>query len=218
MTWFANYIFAEPKPSVISEFCNVPEVSNGLYLVKNLDSFKWFDPSVRHGLPPGGFLVGREICNPEASAAEWHDDEIIAWHSFAGPEHIRVIEPRGVISREVDKVERAHLNEVLPPIEFLRFLKSISLNTGSVVGFYSCATWGGAIEEEFAWVFDKEDKIYRFRDERTILEFGEDGSRKMMNGMVLNLLLSHFGLELPSRYFALCTRSFNWEKYKINCK
>ncbi len=218
MTWFANYIFAEPKPSVISEFCNIPEVSDGLYVVENIDDFKWFDVSISHRLPPGGFLIGREICNLEAYAANWHNNETISWEVFVGPDDIKVIEPSVIISSEADESELAHLNEALPPIEFLRFLKSVNLDTDSVVGYYYCAMWAGMIEEEFAWVFDKEDRVYRFKDEETISEFREDGSKKMMDGMVLNRLLSHFGLELPSGFFALCTRGFNWERHKIKCK
>ena len=217
MTWFANYIFAEPKPSVISEFCNIPEVSNGLYIVDDLNDFQWPDSSVCHGLPPGGFLISREICNLEAHAAGWYNDKAISWNVFIGPENIKVIEPSVIISTELDESELAHLKEALPPIEFLRFLKSINLNTGSVVGFYYCATWGGDIEEEFAWIFDEEDRIYRFRDEGTVFEFREDGSRKTITGMVLSLFLNHLGLELSNGYFALCTRGFNWGRYKIKC-
>lgn len=218
MTWYANYILATPKPETISKFCAVPELSGGLYVVKELDDYAWFDERVRHGLPPEGVLVGREVGNFASHAAEWHRTDFISWNTIHGPDTYEVIQPEYVITYEDDPSEIAHLEEALPPIEFLRFLKWINETSGSVVSFYYCVTWGGDIEEEFAWIFSDEDRVYRFRDNDTTFEFHRDGSREVVEGAVLNLTLSHYDLILPSAYFALCSRSFNWDRYRINCE
>jgi hypothetical protein len=218
MTWYANYILAEPKQTIIRKLCAVPAISNGLYLVKDLDDYLWFDERVRHGLPPGGLLVGREICDLGSHAEQWHGDEAISWKVFIGPENIEVIQPEIIISFEEDDVQKSYLEETLPPIEFLRFLKWVSITTGSVVSFYYCFTWGGDTEEEFAWVFSDEDKVYRFRNYETTFEFQKAGSREIREGAVLNLTLRHHKLDLPSGYFALCSRSFKWSRYRIKCE
>lgn len=218
MTWYANYILAEPTPATINKFCTVPEISKGLYVVRNLDNYVWFDEKVCHGLPPGGLLVGREVCNLDSHAAEWHRDEAISWNAFIGPENVEVIEPSVVIVAVDDELEKAHLKEALPPIAFLRFLKWVNLTTSSVVSFYYCATWGGDTEEEFAWVFSENDKVYRFKDYENTEEYKKDGSVEVIAGAVLNLILSHHRLELPSKYFALCSRSFKWERHRVKCE
>ena len=162
MTWFANYIFAEPKQTVISKFCTIPEILNRLYLVADLDGYNWFDKRVCHGLPSEGLLVGREICNLESYEAKWHGDDAISWDAFVGPDNIEVIQPEILLSSEDihDDLEEAHLKEAQPPAGFLHFLKWVNLTTNSVISFYYCATWGGDTEQEFAWVFSDEDKVF----------------------------------------------------------
>lgn len=218
MTWFANYIFAEPKPAVISSLCAIPEMSQGLYLVKDLDDFQWFDPKVRHNLPSDGLLVGREVCDLGSYAAEWHGDNAISWNAFVGPETVPVIGPEIILSSPaMAHLEQTHLEEAFPPVEFLRFLKWLNLTSKSVITFYYCATWGGDTEAEFAWVFIGEDKLYLFRDAETVFEYGEKQTSQIVQGTVLNLVLSHYGFNLPSHYFALCTRSFGWNQYRVAC-
>lgn len=218
MTWYANFVFAEPKPTAISKFCTVSEISNGLYFVQDLDDYVWFDERVRHGLPSRGLLVGREICHPESHAASWHGEQAISWNVFRGLDIYEVIQPELVISFEKDTSERGYLEEVLPPLPFLRFLKWVNVTTKSIVSFYYGATWGGDTEEEYAWVFGDEDRVYRFRDYETTFEFHHNGSREIKEGAVLNLTLADHGLLLPSGYFALCTRSFKWDRYRISCE
>jgi hypothetical protein len=42
-------------------------------------------------------------------------------------------------------------------------------------------------------------------------------SRTFTQADVLTLTLKHHGVELHDLYFALHTRSFAWEKYKLQC-
>lgn len=218
MTWYANYILAEPTPATLNKFCTLLEISKGLYVIRNLDGYVWFDEKIRHDLPLGGLLVCREICNLGSHAATWHGDEVISYDTFLGPENVGVIEPRVIIAAETDNFENAHLKEALPPLAFLRFLKWVNITTGSVVSFYYCATWGGDTEEEFAWVFTDNERVYRFKDYENTLEYRKDGSVEVVTGAVLNLTLSHHQLELPSKYFALCSRSFKWERHRVKCE
>lgn len=218
MTWFANSIFAEPKPAVIASLCTSPEMAQGLYLVKDLADFQWFDPQVRHGLPAEGLLVGREVCDLGSPAARWHADKAISWHALVGPATVPVLQPEVILSSPaLADSDLALLQEVFPPIEFLRYLKWLNLTSQSLVSYYACATWGGEVEVEFAWVFTEMDRLYIFRDHETVLVYGAKHSVEVVPGTVLNLVLRHYGIDLPSQYFALCTRAFEWNLYRIRC-
>ena len=219
MTWYTTQVFVEPKQSIISAFCSAGLLSNGLFLIKHLDSYQWPHPESYHNIPVNGLLIVRELCNPNTHAASWHGENAIYWNNSVRYTDTDVIRPIDIFSPDEFDISE----ESYPQIELLHFLKQVSKATNSTISLYHCAMWAGDIEEDFAWVFSDEDKVYvlKERNSKQIIEYRGSGlnviSRVTPEGNVLQLVLRHHGIELRSRYFAPHTRSFAWEKYKLEC-
>ncbi|MCC7450441.1 MAG: hypothetical protein IT324_23685 [Anaerolineae bacterium] len=145
MTWSASHIYAEPKPSVISAFCSIDALSDGLYLVKDLAGHEWWHDENRHNIPVNGLLIVREL---SSSADQSDETDVVFWDDIVGPLTINIISLPAIPPWG------------FPPVEFLRFLKWVSDTTDTTITYYHCAMWGGLVDSEFAWIFDREDKVY----------------------------------------------------------
>ncbi len=222
MTWSAGHIYAEPKPSIISAFCAVDALSTGLYLVKDLTGHEWWHDENRHNMPTNGLLVVRELSSSEDKSDE--GDEVF-WDGVVGPLDTEIIHLPGVLPWGS------------PPVEFLRFLKWVSDTTDTTVTYYHCRTWGGLVDSQFAWIFDREDKVYilntpdylqdnnpnvaipDLQNLDSIIEYTEAGQRIIPDKDLLALTLRPYGINLShTGHFALHTRNFDWKRYKLPCR
>jgi hypothetical protein len=224
MTWYASHIYAEPNPTVVSALSRHPVLSKGLYLVNSLKGHQW-ESKPHHGLPRKGLLVGRELCAPRTEEAEWHQrrDSSISWEEITGPTGIDIILPEYLPVSEFGRLYHDHGQAAYPPIAFLRFLKHLHETTNTTVSFYHhFSAAEQAVQQEFAWVFGEEELVYVRHGERSIHLY----SRAQMSTTpyevtqlahtgVLVLILKHHRLNLPTGYFALHTRHFDWEKYRL---
>ncbi|CAG0930134.1 hypothetical protein TFLX_01611 [Thermoflexales bacterium] len=214
MTWYADHIFAQPTPSVLSAFCTAGSLSNSLYLVDDLNGHSWPRLDLRHNLPSQGLLVVCEVCNPNTHAAGWYGARAIHWTDSVSQLDVNVIRPEDTLSHADYKISL----EAYPSLGLLRFLKFVSLSTHSNVSFYHASMWGGDLEEEFAWIFGDEDKVLvsQAEDYENVVEYQylnhELISRMEFQSNVLTFTLRQHGVELPSYYFAPHTRGFAWEK------
>jgi hypothetical protein len=233
MVWYASQIFAEPRPEVRSIFAAHPALSRGIYMLNHLDGHRWPEGhfakvDLPHGLPPNGLLVVREVCAPGSGEAEYHGAETISWEGVAGPSEAKVLRlsqipyaSNGTIYYDNPKWG------IHPPVLFLKHLKDVSTKTGTVVSFYHHFSRAEKTTvQELAWVFGEEDYVYvqNIPDFYKITRFTATEAAELPRGQnladkygytVLQRVLNHFGLDLPSGYFAPHTRDFAWAQYKV---
>lgn len=235
MTWFSSHIYAEPTQSVIGTFSVHPAASKGIYLLTNPIEHDWAYPQSRHELPENGLLVVREVCNPakddvpfnpEKYESRWHGDKTISWDNFVGPNDIEVILPSVLPVRLGVKVDVEFKTRSYPPTPLLRFLKHLNLTTHTAITYYHHETAANHYyEQEFAWVFDEEDKVYVRYGSSQILQHTFSGSeylppidsRNHGYSCVLGVVLARYGITLKFLgYFAPHTRNFDWDKYRLS--
>ncbi len=232
MTWYASHIYAESKQAVLSTVSLHPLFSKGLYLVKTIDEHRWPASENRHELPKGGLLVMREVCDPEMDdnryntqfEARWHlnvGNPVLPWTDLVGPAYIDVIQPPNLPVLAFGKLYLDDSPSAYPPVAFLRFLKHLSDTTNAVISFYHHRTGAErAVDQEFAWIFGKGDFVYvrHVSSEGVIVQYSRDGISEKSTAIhdsVLKFTLRHYGLNLPTTYFALHTRRFDWSTYKM---
>jgi hypothetical protein len=230
MVWYASQIYAQPTPDVRALFAAHLTLSQGMYLLNHLEGHQWPEGDFArywfpHGLPTEGLLVVRELCAPGTMEFDWHKPRAsaLSWEDVIGPSNMRVLRLNHLPSAEVGKIffDSAWAG-VHPPSPFLKFLKDVSRTTGTVISFYHHASRAEKTAlQELAWVFGEDECVYagltpdygkvtKFTPIGAT-EFGTTRDRKT----VLQYVLGHFGLELPSTYFAPHTRDFVWEQYKL---
>lgn len=200
MTWFAHNIYCEGNSQVLAALKSNPALRNNIYWVKNLDDYAWFRPEIRHGLPPNGLIVVRPVCDLYSSAAAWYHDPVVSWYDVAP-------DP-GAIGHSM-----RHDGEFTVYAPFLDFLQSLSAYTSTMVAYYLGATWGGSTEFEQTWVYTPDAYVYEHP-----VNTNHDGVEvDPFSKAPLYKMLAHFGVTLPTRYFALHTREFEraWYRYKV---
>ncbi|MCB9457575.1 MAG: hypothetical protein H6671_16435 [Anaerolineaceae bacterium] len=233
MVWYASQIFAEPTPEVRSIFAAHPTLSRGLYLLDHLEGHRWPEGvfakvEFPHGLPPNGLLVVREVCAPDSIEAEYHGPDALMWDTIIGLSEAKVLRLSHIplASNGVVYYDNPRAG-IHPPTSFLKYLKDVSTKTDTVISFYH---YFSAAEmttiQELAWVFDEQDSVYvqhvpiaykitQFTATKTSELPRREELADKYGYTVLQRVLRHFGLDLPSRYFAPHTRHFEWEKYKV---
>jgi hypothetical protein len=218
VTWYAGHIFAEPSDAVIRELLAFQALAGHMYHVSDLGGHVWHDPEVLHGLPAGGLLVARELCAFASPEGEWHGEEAVQWDgrvaSFTvGPTVIGPSDLNVIVPPYLDE-EGHSLADTFPPIEFLRFLKSVSQSTRTTVSYFHCSMWGGTTEAAYGFVYGAEDVVFVHRTDGTSTEYRAFGERERQDD-VLRLVLQLHDLRLPTPYFALHARSFPWSRYRL---
>lgn len=233
MVWYASQIFAQPKPEVRSIFAANLVLSKGMYLLNHLEGHRWpegvfakFDRP--HGLPTEGLLVVREVCAANSIEADYHGSEALMWDSLTGPSEAPVLRLSSFPYASNGNIYYDNPRfGIHPPLPLLKFLKAISTQTGAVISFYH--HYSGAEKttiQELAWVFDQQDCVYvqhipefyqitRFTATEAVELPRSEAFADKHGYTVLQRVLNHFGLELPSGYFAPHTREFGWAKYKV---
>jgi hypothetical protein len=182
-------------------------------------------------LPPKGLLVVREMCASGDDVTEWFGEDAVFWDDL-NEEAVASPDPLLDFAIVFESAPDWWRNVAPPPAILSRF-QAVAETTKSMVAYYTCHTWGGDIECAFGWLWDGQrgtSSFYRaviatdeggkettgfYTDTAGALAIDSDGERFIVNGDVLTLLLLHFGLLLRDGYFALHTRSFPWERYKL---
>ena len=182
------------------------------YHVRGALEHDWHRPDVEHGLPEEGLVVVRPICGPEVAA--WYGEPVLDWSRLKGSAPLSC-EP----SRRA--AEYGLSDAVFPPATALSFFKGLSERVGVTIVFYGCATWGGDIEAEYAFVFGWSDTAFvalpqnRDADRAARVLVLTEGECSVVSGDVLRLSLAALDFSLPSHYFAPHTRSFPWKDYAL---
>jgi hypothetical protein len=101
----------------------------------------------------------------------------------------------------------------------LQFLHELSITVESPVLYYSSFMWGGDVEFEASWVFAPQQFTYITQiegcAEPTVRCIDDVGRESIEVGDALQKGLLHLGVDLPTGFFALHTRGFPWEDYRV---
>jgi hypothetical protein len=207
MTWHTYTVFLEPSRLALELVRADPLLGPSAYWIRDLSSFPWFDPSVRHGLPPNGLLAIRPV-GPSGGEVYAYASPLISWDSFSCSEPRLSFQPPD----DLDGYPS-------PPTPFLQYLKLLSQQTNSVVAYYMCGIFGGAPEFEYGHIFSDQETTYTGIFTPTppavLIErrIGHDPTQ--LTADVLIEVLKHLGLSLPTPYFAPHTGSFRWERHYL---
>lgn len=201
MGWFCSEVIAQPNPQLLKALRALPEVERSLYFVKSL-------PGRRPNFPKTGLVFVRNVGDV------WGDMlPGVPWPELPAGENV-------ALSIPVDRPRiRTMDGEEAPlglPERFLKLLKWLSRDSGSVVAYYAAHSWGGPFEWECAWVFEPREVVYcMLYGERRVRVFREGVECAEEEGDVLIRLLGHLGVESPVWEFAPHDSRFNWDQYQV---
>jgi hypothetical protein len=222
MTWDAKTIYAKPSPDVAAALAREPFLAKRMFFVDSLDGarFEWARrlllsdsppddaKHMRHGLPEEGLLViwlyltssGYDNFDPPTREFRetFHDNQR-PWPIVSNVELPPALLPPDTTTEESRRL--------------LGFLRSVALETRSPIVYYHGATWGGAVDFEIGWAFDVDDHVYQYVDDDTVLHHTSAGQTAVQGKTVVQLLMAHLGLRLPTGFFALHEGSFDWKRY-----
>lgn len=203
MTWYAHNIYIPANPTAMELLRGDPYIKPFLFFVKSLDKFIWHTPEVIHSLGKTGLLVIQPVGPTEEHSTHWYG-RVLPWDSLQ-------------VMEEAEKVDTHVDEDQSPPQSLLQFLRSFSMKTKVPVLFYSCFMWGGDVEFEAAWVFLPEQYTYvgLGGKEPCVQAISDKGVISTEAGDVLGKALCHLGVSLPTSFFALHTRRFDWAEHQI---
>jgi hypothetical protein len=143
MPKYTSHIYIKPTKDIFLYLRSHPILSNGLFHIQQLAPEDTKDIA-RNGLPEGGLIVVREVCDPskpkdshdEAQTHENRDAPVLSWWDIQGSASIQIIPPNVIPTLGFGKIYNNHSANLPPPIDFLRFLKNLSATYDTVVAFY----------------------------------------------------------------------------------
>lgn len=203
MTWFAHHLFCTPNKELLKIISKDSALFNQAYLIDDITDFSWPDSQKKHELPEDGLLVlrfGKEV----NQNTNW--DHNRSYRVEISPAEVQKDYPDFNLSN-------------YPQISFLNWIKGLNQATESPLAYYYCEMWAGDVELEYAWVFSKIERVFTFtsfhQGIHKLNEYTKGTSPINKHGDVLVETMTHFGIKLPTSYFALHTRSFPWSNYKL---
>ena len=216
MTWYASQIMTTGAPSILAASERNPAFVDHVFHVTNPIHHDWYTPDVKHSVPNDGLVFIRPICDPADPSAEWHGDDLLSWERFANTSGADVI-----LTPQVLAERRSELNAAgFAAADILRIAKKLNTDTNVPVAFYYCFCWGGDVEFEYAWIFDKSERVLIRQiedvppDINRLLEIDAD-TEIIRDEDVLVRMLRSLSCELPTRYFAPHTRGFPWHEHRL---
>ena len=214
MTWYESEILIKATPPALEAVRSHGLLKNHAYYVENVADHVWHTPKVVHGLPEEGLLVIRPLAAPGDHAAEWFDQPILPWTELPA-----IRNPRWKLTPEVVRGLIPESEDTdFPPQKVLELLYELRTKAESPIVYYSCFMWGGDVELESAWILGSTERVLRtipHREELAFQEFRSPTEHQKVNGDLLQSALLHLGLEIPTPYFALHTRGFDWDKQRL---
>jgi hypothetical protein len=222
MGWKADQIYTKPHPELIKYLSGLEGFSEELFLVNDLEGIRF--EAIRkfmlsdeeneysfqkHSLPKGGLLVIKPKLYISGYDKGYETDEFWMKYKKYPSDKWDFINALSSDKMEVD------LELTENQSKLLAFLKSLNVKFGTPILYYYSVMWGGDIEEEYAIVFDKGVRIYKYDREnnRNIELKGKEKTE--LKSTVLQTSFKYLGLKLPTSFFALHAGSFDWKKYHL---
>lgn len=235
MAFYTSHIYAEANEELISFLKSDPSISMGLYHLRHLPS-TITNSATQNEYPQNGVIVVREVCDPnkaqddhdEARVHQRNNEPIISWWELTGSQDLQVIYPLSIPTLAFGQIYINNEHNPPPPLEFLRFLKGLSLTYNMSVAFYHkySAYEDELAMAEYAWVFGKQDSVYIRHvdgtDNITQYMFGVapkviiNSERDGYSQPILHLVMKEFGATIKRfddkrQYF----HKFNWNEYQL---
>ena len=206
MTWYAHNLYLPATERALQVVRASQNLQRFLFLVSSLEDFVWHKPDVEHGLGPAGLAVVRPLGPTANNGGAWYAEPVLPWDSLHP-----VTSSRDLV---------AHVEEEeAPPVSLLHFIRELSAEVGAPVLYYVSVMWGGDIEFEASWVFTPAQHTYITElpagKEPAVRCVDEHGTTLVESGDALRKGLAHLKIQLPTGFFALHTRSFPWEHYRV---
>jgi hypothetical protein len=215
VTWYAHEVIAPGSQKVARVFASDPMLAPFSYRLHGPLEHAWHRPEVAHGFPETGLIVVRPVCGLADDVAEWYGEPVLDWGSLRATDTSSPLDPAAV-------AQACGVNNAfLPPESFLSFLQALATRAEATLLFYSCSTWGGDIESEYAFVLG--------RSPSAIVALPQDGDGDgcprvvVIDGArqtpatrdVLSIALSALDFQIPTPFFAPHTRAFPWQSYRL---
>lgn len=201
MGWFCSEIVARPNPRLLSALRTLPGIERSLYLVKSL-------PGPRPNFPSTGLAFVRDVGEPWGKMLPG-----VPWPVLPATEDVELSIPADVPRLRTMDGDDVPLGI---PDRFLKLLKWLSRDAGTVVGYYAAHSWGGPFEWECAWVFEPREVVYcMLYGERRVRTYREGAPPIEEEGDVLVRLLGHLGVPSPIWAFAPHESQFDWDQYRV---
>jgi len=201
MGWFCSEIMAQPNPRLLAALRALPEVERAVYFVRSI-------PGRRPNFPKAGLVFVRTVGDV------WGDMlPGVPWPELPAGEDVALSVPADLPRLRTMDGDDVPLGL---PERFLKFLKRLSRDTGSVVAYYAAHSWGGPFEWECAWVFAPHEVAYcMLYGERRVRVYREGVAPAEEDGDVLVRTLGHLGVESPVWEFAPHDSRFDWEPHRV---
>jgi hypothetical protein len=232
MPQYTSHIYAQPASGLVSFLYSHPILSSGLFHIRQLAPGDTKDIA-RNGLPEEGLVVIREVCDPTKprdshDEAQTHEDRgapVISWWDLLGPQDVRIIPPENIPTLAFGNIHNNHQTNLPPPVEFLRFLKHLSMTFKALIAFYHHYT---AYEDrladcEYAWIFGQRDSVYiRHINEpyKVVLYTTDDEPQVVYDRFsddqpILFSILQEFDVALLPSSYRTYFHDFKWNSYKV---
>lgn len=206
MTWYAHNLYMPATDRALSVLRLRQDLAPFLFVVDSLEGIRWHTPIVQHGLGPVGLAVVRPIGPADDYLSEWYGKPILPWES------LKPVPPGPGLLTNVEE-------EQAPPASLLQYIKELSAEAEAPALYYSSFMWGGDVEFEASWVFTPTQHTYitqsSLGEEPEVRSVTEHGVEVVAPGDALRKGLAHFDIQLPTGFFALHTRAFPWERYRV---
>jgi hypothetical protein len=223
----AYIIYANPTPEVAAALAREPFLRQRMFLIDNLEGIRYAGSRElilsdspppdrahgRHGLPPGGLLA---ICYDLADTSGCDRDDPPSlefretFYEYNGPWQIESATSFQPLTPLPDNPYGIGFSRLLG------FLRSVATETRSPIVYYGADMHGRTMCSEEGWAFDEADHRYEFVDDHTVLHETANGRCLVHDRQVLQLLMAHLRLALPTGFFALHEWTFDWSRYWLH--
>jgi hypothetical protein len=203
MTWYAAEILLRASPAALRLVSGSELLAPFAYHVSTIRGHDWYKAEQVHDLPECGLIVVRPVCQSNAEGHDWHDEPILEWSRLEAS-----ADAASLLSDAAEQELVEYLDsEPSPPRSLRTALAGMAKILGEPLLYYACGMWAGDIEYEYCLAYRPEESVLATRIGTPLDEDGSDDA--------LRVGLRILGLELPTNYFALHTRSFPWRTHRL---
>lgn len=213
MTWYATEVFARCTDSMLAAVMHDPLLAPHAYLIDTPIEYQISHTPAVFVPPAGGLLVIRPVCDPDTHCAEWHGSGVLSWHALSGQAGTQALAPDS-LGEQLDSDRRGEL----PPDNFFRYLKELSVAHKADLVYFYCFMWGGATEVEYASFFGAREEVAFVVEAGIVSTVARKDPANPVELVELDLLsdaLSYLGAPLAAPFCILHTRAFPWESFKL---
>jgi hypothetical protein len=211
MTWYADEIILRASTAALEAVRAASCLAPFAYHIRALDGHAWVCQEQRHGLPEGGLLVIRPVCDHcdrSSHRLAWYEVATRDWATLPFEPGVEELLDTTMTQRLSKYLEEE--TEAIPPLQLRKAVASLAAHLNQPVLYYSCSMWGGDICYEYSLVYEPAESVIFTRPH---VQSDTDTGNDVENALRAGLL--KIGLSLPTVYFAPHTRCYPWQMHKL---